>query len=112
HAEAPPPPPPPATPPPPKAATPLQGRASTAGFGPLRVITLFNSDNRSWRNCRALIRGRRFFAFEQLAPGGKRDMAIRDFEQDDQLRIEAVPLHTVSVYCQEGRGDFFAGFNL
>ena len=57
HAEAPPPPPPPATTPPaPKAPTPLQGRATTAGFGPLRVISVFNSDNRSWRNCRERIR--------------------------------------------------------
>jgi serine/threonine protein kinase len=118
HSEEPSPPPPPAptttatATASPAAAPPLQGRASTAGFGPLRVISVFNSDKRTWQHCRALIRGRRVFAFDRLAPGGKRDIAIRDFDFDDEPRTESVPQHTVSVVCREGRADFFAGFNL
>lgn len=93
------------------AATPaapreLSGRILIKSVGPfLKKIELTNTDTILWSGCILVARGRDMYKLGGMAPGGRREIALHDFEKGGR-EVPFVGKNRLGLFCTEGQKEF------
>jgi eukaryotic-like serine/threonine-protein kinase len=82
----------------------LSGRIARAGaLG--RKLILTNTDSIIWSQCILVMQGRDMYKLGGMAPGGEREIALRDFEKGGH-DVPYVNRNRLGLFCAEGRKEF------
>ncbi|QRN96444.1 protein kinase [Archangium violaceum] len=82
----------------------LSGRIARKGaLG--RKLILTNTDSIIWSQCILVIQGRDMYKLGGMAPGGEREISLRDFEKGGH-DVPYVDRNRLGLFCAEGRKEF------